>query len=121
MDQYEKLENQLLSSYESTLAEESRNICKELEILFKDDEEFNNIKSTNYVKNILLLGKDVFDIKRVESYLIYCLRKKNIINKKLSNKCLQLKYNISNFTCIKKDLYDISETRTNQKETLEKN
>ena len=47
MDQYEKLENQLLSSYESTLAEESRNICKELEILFKDDEEFNNIKSTN--------------------------------------------------------------------------
>ena len=31
MDQFEKLENQLLSSYESILAEESRKICKEVD------------------------------------------------------------------------------------------
>ena len=31
MDQFEKFENQLLSSYITTLAEESRKICKELE------------------------------------------------------------------------------------------
>ena len=117
MDQFEKFENQLLSSCESTLAEESRKICKELENLFKDDQEFNNIKNTNYAKNILLLGKDVFDIKKVESYLIYCL-KKDFVNKDLLNKCKQLKYDISNFSSIKLDLNSISETRTNQKKSL---
>ena len=117
MDQFEKFENQLLSSYESTLAEESRKICKEFENLFKDDQEFNNIKNTNYAKNILLLGKDVFDIKKVESYLIYCL-KKDFVNKDLLNKCKQLKYDISNFSSIKLNLNSISETRTNQKKSL---
>ena len=57
MDQFEKIENQLTTSDEKALAEESRNICKKL--LFINDEEFNDIKNTNYVKNILLLGKDV--------------------------------------------------------------
>ena len=59
MDQFEKIENQLITSDEKALAEESRNICKKFEILFINDEEFNDIKNTNYVKNILLLGKDV--------------------------------------------------------------
>ena len=114
MDQFEKFENQLLSSYESTLAEESRKICKELEILFKDDEKFNDNKITNYCSNILILGKDVFDINKAQSYLFYCL-KKDFVNKDLFNKCKQLYYDISNFISIKKDLSSISETRKSQK------
>ena len=74
MDQFEKFENQLLSSYESTLAEESRKICKELEILFKDDEKFNDNKITNYCSNILILGKDVFDINKAQERKILLIR-----------------------------------------------
>ena len=39
MDQFEKFENQLISSYESTLAAEGKEICKEVDSLLQDDEE----------------------------------------------------------------------------------
>ena len=35
MDPFEKFENQLLSSYESTLAVEGEEICKEVDSIFK--------------------------------------------------------------------------------------
>ena len=39
MDHFEKIENQLLSSYESTLAVEGEEICKEVDSLIQDDHE----------------------------------------------------------------------------------
>ena len=118
MDQFEKFENQLLNSYEKNLSEESRKICEELENLFKEDENFNDIKMKNYSSNILLKGKDLFDIIKAQSHLIYCL-KKDFINKDLLNICKQLKYDISNFRYIKYELNSISETRKSQKNFLE--
>ena len=41
MDHFEKFENQLISSYESTLAAEGREICKKIDSLIKDDEKFD--------------------------------------------------------------------------------
>ena len=37
MDHFEKFENQLISSYESTLAAEGREICKEVDSILEDD------------------------------------------------------------------------------------
>ena len=117
MDQYEKFENQLLNSYEKVLVEESRNICKKLELLFLDDDEFNNIKTKIYSENIFIVGKDIFNIMKANSYIPYCL-KKDSINKYFLNKCIQLNYDINNFISIKKDLNRISETRKSQKISL---
>ena len=40
MNHFEKFENQLLSSYESTLAVEGREICKEVDSILEDDDKF---------------------------------------------------------------------------------
>ena len=48
MDHFEKFENQLISSYESTLASECREICKEVDSLFQDDKKFNIDKAQTY-------------------------------------------------------------------------
>ena len=48
MDNFEKIENQLLSSYESTLAAEGREICEEMDSLFKDDHELLIEKANAY-------------------------------------------------------------------------
>ena len=48
MDHFEKIENQLLSSYESTLAVEGREICKEVDSILEDDEKFDNDKAQIY-------------------------------------------------------------------------
>ena len=37
MDHFEKFDKQLLSSYETTLAVEGEEICKEVDSLFHDD------------------------------------------------------------------------------------
>ena len=80
MDQFEKIENQLLSSYESILAEESRKICKEVDSLFQYDEKFNNIEIENYCSNCLLFGKDLFDIIKAKSYLSFFVLRKDFID-----------------------------------------
>ena len=99
MDHFEKFENQLISSYESTLAAEGREICKKIDSLIKDDEKF--------------------DIDKAQSYCIFCLSfKKDSLDKDLFNKCKKLNYDISNFNSIKYSLDSISETRKNQKKVL---
>ena len=40
MEHFEKFDKQLLSSYESTIAVEGREICEEVESLFPDNDEF---------------------------------------------------------------------------------
>ena len=40
MGHFEKFDKQLISSYESTLAAEREEICKEVDSLFKDNNEF---------------------------------------------------------------------------------
>ena len=45
MSHFEKFENQLLSSYESTLAVEGSEICKEVDSLIQDDHEIVSRKS----------------------------------------------------------------------------
>ena len=39
MDHFEKFDKQLISSYESTLALEGREICKEVDSILGDDDE----------------------------------------------------------------------------------
>ena len=69
MDHFDKFENQLISSYESTLAPEGREICKKIDSLIKDDEKF--------------------DIDKAQSYCIFCLNfKKDSLDKDLFNMIL---------------------------------
>ena len=63
MDNFEKFENQLLSSYESTLAVEGREICKEVDSLNQDDHE--------------LL------IEKAEAYCLFCTDPKRKFNIKI--------------------------------------
>ena len=48
MDHFEKFDNQLLSSYESTLALEGEEICKEVDSLIQDDHELLIEKANAY-------------------------------------------------------------------------
>ena len=48
MDNFEKFESNLLSSYESTLAVEGEEICKEVDSLFSDDHELLIEKAKAY-------------------------------------------------------------------------
>ena len=69
MDHFDKFENQLISSYESTLAPEGREICKKIDSLIKDDEKF--------------------DIDKTQYYCIFCLNfKKDSLDKDLFNMIL---------------------------------
>ena len=96
MDHFEKLENQLISSYESTLAEEGREICEKIDSLIKDDEKF--------------------DIDKAQFYCNFCLSfKKDSLDKDLFIKFKKLKYDISNFNSIKYNLDGISKVRKHQK------
>ena len=99
MDHFEKFEEQLISSYESTLAAEAREICEKIDSLIKDDEKF--------------------DIDKAEVYCNFCLCfRKDSLNKDLINKCKKFNYDTSNLRYIKYRLGDISETRKNQKKSL---
>ena len=99
MDQFEKYEEQLISSYESTLAAEAREICEKIDSLIKDDEKF--------------------DIDKAEVYCNFCLCfRKDSLDKYLFNKCRQFNYNLGNFRSIKYNLDSISDTRKNQKKSL---
>ena len=48
MDHFEKFDKQLISSYESTLAVEGREICKEVDSILEDDDELLVEKANAY-------------------------------------------------------------------------
>ena len=92
MDHFEKFENQLLRSYESTLAVEGEEICKEVDSLIKDDHE--------------LL------IEKANAYCLLCTDPKRVdIDEKIVEKCRNFLDNLSNYRNIKITLEHISRTR----------
>ena len=101
MDQFEKFDKQLISSYESTLAAEGKEICKEINSLIGVNDEFN--------------------IDKTEKYCSFCLNlRTNHFRKDLKNKCQKFKYDMDNFRSIKYELDSISEVRESQKKSLKK-
>ena len=92
MEHFEKFDKQLLSSYESTLAIEGEEICKEVDSLFSDD----------------------IDLIR-EKANVYCLRctsfKKDVIDSKLFERCKKYLDDMRNYRDIKYTLENISRTR----------
>ena len=92
MEHFEKFDKQLLSSYESNLAIEGEEICKEVDSLFSDD----------------------IDLIR-EKANVYCLRctsfKKDVIDSKLFERCKKYLDDMRNYRDIKYTLENISRTR----------
>ena len=85
MDHFEKFENQLISSYESTLAVEAREICKEVESFISDDYE--------------LL------IEKANAYCLFCADPKRVnINEEIVEKCRRFLHNFSRYRYIKYQL-----------------
>ena len=85
MDHFEKFENQLISSYESTLALEGEEICKEVDSLIQDDHE--------------LL------IEKANAYCLFCTDPKRVdIDEKIVEKCRKFLYNFSRYRYIKYSL-----------------
>ena len=92
MDHFEKFEKQLISSYESTLAVEGREICKEVESLIKDDHE--------------LL------IEKANAYCLFCTDPKRVnIDKNLFDRCKKYLKDLRNYRNIKSTLEFISSIR----------
>ena len=92
MKNLKNLKKQLLSSYESTLAVEGREICKEVESLIKDDHE--------------LL------IEKANAYCLFCTNPKRVdINEEIVKKCRKFLKDFSNYRCIKNNLDYISKVR----------
>ena len=92
MEHFEKFENQLISSYESTLAAEGRKICKEVESLISDYNELLIEKANTYC-------------------LLYTDPKRVDINKNLFDRCEKYLEDLTNFRDIKNTLKHISRTR----------
>ena len=96
MDHFEKFENQLISSYESTLAQEGEEICKEVDSLIQDDHE--------------LL------IEKANAYCLLCTDPKRVdIDEKIVEKCRKYISDFSNFRYIKNNLTYLSNSRKEQK------
>ena len=90
MDHFEKFENQLLSSYESTLAVEGREICKE-------------------VDGELL-------VEKANAYCRFCTDPKRVnIDEKLFDKCKNYLRNMSRLSYIKIHMEYLSNSRKEQK------
>ena len=96
MDHFEKSENQLLSSYESTLAVEGREICKEVDSILEDDHEFL--------------------IEKANSYCHFCTHSKRVnVDEKIVEKCKKYISDFSKFRYIKNHLDYLSNSRREQK------
>ena len=92
MDNFEKFDKQLISSYESTLALEGEEICKEVDSLIQDDHE--------------LL------IEKANAYCLFCTDPKRVdFDEKIVEKCRKFLSNFSNFRFIKNTLENISRSR----------
>ena len=96
MDHFEKFEKQLLSSYESTLAVEGSEICKEVDSILSDDHE--------------LL------IEKANAYCLFCTDPKRVnIDKNLFDKCKKYLRNMSRLNYIKIHTEYLSNSRKEQK------
>ena len=92
MDHFEKFDKQLISSYESTLAVEGREICKEVDSILEDDDE-------------LLVEKD-------NAYCLFCTDPKRVnIDEKLFERCKKYLDDIRNYSDINYILKNISRRR----------
>ena len=72
MDHFEKFEEQLLDSYESTLAAEGKEICEEIDSMYGDNFNLLVEKADIYCLFSRLLKKDEIDTKlreKGEKYL----------------------------------------------------
>ena len=71
MNHFEKFDKQLLSSYESTLALEGREICKEVDSILSDDHELLIEKANAYClflqiqKELILMKNCLKDVKSI--------------------------------------------------------
>ena len=92
MNNFEKFENQLISSYESTLAIEGEEICKEIDSIYND--------------NIYL------NIEKARSYcLFYTHPERKDVDKKLFDKCKMYLHHLSCHYDIKSRLIFIQKSR----------
>ena len=92
MDHFEKFDKQLISSYESTLAIEGEEICKEVDSLNQDDHE--------------LL------IEKAKAYCHFCTDPKRVnINEKLFERCKKYLDDMRSYSDIKYTLKNISRIR----------
>ena len=72
MDHFEKFEEQLLSSYESTLAAEGREICEEIDSMYGNNDKLLVAKADAYYFFSRLLKEDEIDKnlrEKCEKYL----------------------------------------------------
>ena len=92
MDQFETIEDRLISSYESTLAVEGREICEEVDSILEDDIDLIREKPLAYC----LLCKDL---------------KKDALDAKLIERCKKYLDDFRNYNHIKNTLRDISRSR----------
>ena len=92
MDHFEKFDKQLISSYESTLALEGREICKEVDSILEDDDE--------------LL------VEKANAYCLFCTDPKRVnIDEKLFERCKKYLDDIRNYSDINYILKNISRRR----------
>ena len=92
MNHFEKFENQLISSYESTLAVEGEEICKEVDSILEDNDE--------------LL------VEKANAYCLFCTDPKRVnIDEKLFERCKKYLDDIRNYRDIKYTLENISRSR----------
>ena len=88
----EKLEDQFITSCETALSKEGKEICKEVDQLIKDDKKF--------------------DIDKAQSFCNFCLSfKKDVMDEKLYERCEKYLYDNTKYNIIKNTLKDISRTR----------
>ena len=92
MDHFEEFEEQLISSYESTLAAEGREICEEIDSMYGDN--------------------DKLLVEKADAYCLFSrLLKEDEIDKKLREKCEKYLDDKRNYRHIKIILEDISKSR----------
>ena len=92
MGHFEKFEEQLLDSYESTLVAEGKEIFEEIRSI--------------YINNIYL------DIEKARSYCLFFTHpERKDIDKKLFDKCKKYLKDLRNYSNIKNSLEDISRLR----------
>ena len=92
MGDFELFESKLISSYESTLAVEGREICKEVDSILKDDIDLIREKAS--------------------TYCFLCIRlKKDAIDKNLFDRCEKYLFDLRNYNHIKNTLEGISRSR----------